>query len=162
MCITAFYCYLPLSEQPSVHLLLLWVSHQVLSGSSRPHGLQHARLPCPLPSPGVYPSSCILHQRCQPTISFSVTPFSFCLQPFLASGSFPTSRLFPSGGTGVGASVSVLPMNIQGWFPLGLTGLISLLSKGLSRVFSSTTVKSINSLTFGILYGPNLTSVHLH
>ena len=141
MCIIAFYCNLPLSEQPSVHLLLLWVSHQVLSGSLRPHGLQHAKLPCPLQSPGVYPSSCTSHQWCHPTISFSVTPFSFCLQSFLASGSFPISQLFPSGGTRVGASVSVLPMNSQGWFPLGLTGLISLLSKGLSRVFSSTTVQ---------------------
>ena len=132
---------LRLSFSLFLSLLLSLLSHQVVSDSSRPHGLQHARLPCPLPSPGVYPSSCILHQWCQPTISFSVTLFSFCLQPFLASGSFPTSRLFPSGDTGVVASVSVLPMNIQGWFPLGLTGLISLLSKGLSRVFSSTTVQ---------------------
>ena len=107
-----------------------------------PHGLQHARLPCPSPSPGVYPSSCPLHWWCHPTISTSVTTFFFCLQSFSASGSFPMSPLFTSGGQSIGAlvSASVLPMNIQGWFPLGFTGLITLQSKGLSIIFSSTTI----------------------
>ena len=93
-----------------------------------PHGLQHSRLPCPPLSPGVYSNSCLLSQWCDPTISSFVTPFS-CPQSFPASGSFPMSRLFTSGGetAGASASTSVLPMNIQGWFPLGLTALISLL-----------------------------------
>ena len=108
-----------------------------------PHRLQHARLPCPSPTPGACSKSHPSNWQCHPTTSSSVIPFSFCLQFFLASGSFPVSRLFSSGGqkTGVSASASVLPMNIQDWFPLGLTGLISLLSKGLSRVFSNTTVQ---------------------
>ena len=108
----------------------------------RPHGLQHARLPCPSLSPRVYSNSCLLSQWCHPTISSFVTLFSSCLQSFPASGYFSRNRLFISGGQSVGASASasVLLMNIQGGFPLGLTGLISLLSKGLSRAFSSTTV----------------------
>ena len=124
-------------------LKLLLFSHQVLSDSLQPHGLQHARLPCPSPSPGVCPSSRLLNWWCHPTISSSIALFSFCLQSFPASGSFPMSRLLASGGQsiGVSTSASVLPMNIQDWSPLGLTGLISLLSKGLSRVFSSTTVQ---------------------
>ena len=106
-----------------------------------PHGLQHTRLPCPSLSPGVSLDSCPLSRWCHPTISSSV-PFSSCPQSFPASGSFLMSQLFASGGQSIGdsASASVLPMNIQGWFPLGLTGLMPLLSKGLSRVFSSTTV----------------------
>ena len=104
-----------------------------------PGGLQHTRLPCPLLSPGVCSNSCPLSWWCYLTISFSATPFSFCLQPFPASGSFPMSWLFTSGCQ-ASTSASVFPMNIQDWFPLGLTGLISLLSKGLSRVFSGTTV----------------------
>ena len=108
-----------------------------------PHGLQHTRLPCPSLFPRVCSNSSPLSWWCHPTISSSVTPFSSCLQPFPASGSFPMSWLFASGGQsiGVSASASVLPMNIQGWFPLGLTRLISLLSKGLSRLFSSTTIQ---------------------
>ena len=107
-----------------------------------PHGLQHARLPCPSPSPEVCPSSCPLTWWCHSTISSSVAPFSFCLQSFPASQSFPVSWLFTSGGQSIGAlaSASVLPINIQCWFPVGLTGLISLQFRGLSRVFSSTTV----------------------
>ena len=99
----------------------------------RPHGLQHSRLPYPLLSPGVCSNSCLLSWWCHPTILPSVIPFSSCLQPFPTSGSFPMSRLFTSGGqsTGASASASVLPMNSQGWFPLGLTGLISLMSKGV-------------------------------
>ena len=102
------------------------------------HGLQHTRPPCPSPTPGVYPNSCLLGQWCHPTISSSVIPFS-CFQSLPASGSFPMSWPFAWGGQSIGASASVLPMSIQGWFPLGLTGLISLVSKGPSRVFSSTT-----------------------
>ena len=114
-----------------------------MSNSLRPHGLQHARLPCPSLSPRVSSNSCPLSQWCHPTISSSVVPFSSCLQSLPASGSFPMSRLFTSGGQsiGVSASASGLPMNIQGWFPLGLASLISLLSKGLSRVCSSTTIR---------------------
>ena len=104
---------------------------------------QHARPLCPPLSPGVCPSSCLLTPWCHPIISSSVAPFSFCLQSFPSSGSFPMSQLFESGGQsiGVSAAASVLPMNIQDWFPLGLTGLISLLSKALLRHFSNTTVQ---------------------
>ena len=115
----------------------------VMSDSLRPHGLQHARLPCPSPTPGACSNSCPSSPWCHPTISSSVIPFSSRLQSFPASGSFPMSQFFISGGQsiGVSASASVLPMNIQGWFPLGLTGWISLQSKGFSRVFSNTTVQ---------------------
>ena len=108
-----------------------------------PHGLQHARPPCLSPSPRAYSNSCPLSQRCPPTISSCVVPFSSCPQSFPASGSFPMSWLFTSGGQriGVSASASLLPMNIQDWFPLGWIGWISLLSKGLSIVFSNTTVR---------------------
>jgi len=120
----------------------LLFSHQVMFDSSRSHGLQHARPPCPSLSPGICPSSCPLHWWCHPTISSSVTFFSFCLPSFPASGSFPMSQIFTSGSQsiGVSASASVLPMTIQGWFPLEFTGLVLLQSKCLSRVFSSTTV----------------------
>ena len=125
-----------------IYLYLLLFSHQVVSSSLHPHGLQHTRLPSPSLMPGVGSNLCALSWWCFLTIWSSTTPFSFCLQSFPASGSFPVSGPFASGGQNIGASVSpsVLPMDIQGWFPLGLTGLISLLSKGLSRVFSSTTV----------------------
>ena len=118
-------------------------SHSVVSSSLPPHGLQHARLPCPSPTPGVYSNSFPLSQWCHPTISSSVVPFSSCLQSFPISGSFPMSPFFTSGGQIIeaSASVSVLLVNIQGWFPLGVTGWISLQSKGLSRVFSNTTVQ---------------------
>ena len=112
-----------------------------MSDSLRPHELQHARPPCPSPTPGVHSTSCTLSRWCHPTISPSVVLFSSCPQSFPTSGSFQMSQLFTSGGQSVGASASVLPMSIQGWSPLGLTGLISLLSKGLSRVFSNTTVQ---------------------
>ena len=106
-------------------------------------GQQHARLPCSLPPPGVCSNSCPLSRWCHPTVSSSVVPFSSCLQSFPASGSFQMSQLIASSGqsTGASASASVLPMNIQDWFPLGLTGLTSLQSKGLSRVFSNITVQ---------------------
>ena len=118
-------------------------SHSVVSNSLRPHGLQHTRLPCPSPSLGVCSNSCPLSRWCIPTISSSVISFSSHLQSFSASGSFQMIRLFAPGGPsiGVSASASVLPMNIQGWFLLGLTDLISLQFKGLSRVFSSITVQ---------------------
>ena len=106
-------------------------------------GLQHSRLPCPSPTPGACSNSCLLSRWCHPTISSFVIPFSSCLQSFPASGSFPMSQFFASGGQsiGVSASASVLPMNIQDWFPLGWTGWISSQSKGLSSVFSNTTVQ---------------------
>ena len=107
------------------------------------HGLQHARLACPSPTLGVYSNSYPFSQSCHPTISFSVIPFSSHLQSFPVSGSFPMSQFFPSGGQNIGVSAlaSVFPMNIQDWSPLGLTGWISLQSKGLSRDFSNATVR---------------------
>ena len=118
-------------------------SHSVMTDSLLPHELQHTRPPCPSPTPGVHPNPCPLSKWCHPIISSSAVPFSFCPQSFPASGSFQMSQLFPSGGqsTGVSASTSVLPMNTQDWSPLGWTGWISLQSKGLSRVFSNTTVQ---------------------
>ena len=110
-------------------------SGAVVSDSLRPRGPQHARLSCPSPSPRVCSNSCPLSQWCHPTISSSIALFSSCPQSFSASESFPMSRLFSSSGQGIGASASVLPMNTWDWFPLGLTGLISWLSPGLSRAF---------------------------
>ena len=123
--------------------LLLLFSHSVVSEILQLHRLQHARPPCPSPTPGVCSNSCPLSQWCHPTISSSVVPFSSWLQSFLVSESFLMSQFVTSGGQiiGVLVSASVLPLNIQGWFPLGMTGLISLQSKGLSRVFSNTTVQ---------------------
>ena len=125
-----------------LYYLLLLFSCSVMSNSLWPHGLQHAKLPCPSLSPGVCSNACPLCRWCRPTILSSVIPFSSCLQSFPASGSFPMSQFFTSGGQsiGVSASASVFPMNIQGWFPLGLIDLNSLMSKGLSRVFSNATV----------------------
>ena len=118
-------------------------SCSVLYNSLWPHGLQHVRPPCSSPTCRVYSNSCPLSRWCHPTISSSVVPFSSSLQSFSASGSFPMSQLFASGGQsiGVSASASVFPMNIQDWSPLGWTGWISLQSKGLSRGFSNTTVQ---------------------
>ena len=130
------------------HFILLYFQAvqfncSVVSDSLWPHGLQHTRLPSPSPTPGAYLNSCPLSRWCHPTIPSSVVPFSSCLQSFPASGSFPVSEFFPSGGQsiGVSASASVLPKNIQGWFPSEWTSWISLLSKGLTRVFSNTTVQ---------------------
>ena len=125
----------------SIKLLLF--SCSVVSDSLWPHRLRHSRIPCPSLSSRVCSNSCPLNWWCHPTVSSSVTPFSFCPQSFPASGAFLVSWLFASGGPsiGVSASASVLSMNIQDWFPLRLIGLISLLSKGLSRVFSNTTVQ---------------------
>ena len=118
-------------------------SHAVMSDSLRPHELQHTRPPCPSPTPRVYSNSCPTSQWCHPNISSSVVPFSSCPQSLPASGSFPMSQIFAWGGQSIGvlASASVLPMNTQDWSPSGWTGWISLQSKGLSRVFSNTTVQ---------------------
>ena len=123
--------------------VFLQFSHSVVSDFLRPRGLQHTRLPCPSPTPRVYSDSSPLSWWCHPTISSSVVPFSSRHQSFPASGSFPRSQLFTSGGQsiGVSATASVLPMSIQGWFPLGLNSLTSFQSKGLSTVFSNTTVQ---------------------
>ena len=132
-----------------------------MSDSLPPHGLQHTRLPCPSPIPRACSSSYPSSQWCHPTISSSVVPFSSCLQSFPALGSFPMSQLFASGGQGIGASVaaSVLPMNIQGWFLLGLTGWISLQSKGQASS-PAPQFKGTNSLVLSLFYCPSLTSVH--
>ena len=133
-----------------------------MSDSLRPHELQHVRLPCPSLSPKVCSNSNPLSWWCCPSISSSVVPFSSHLQSFPASGSFQMSQLFTWGGQsiGVSASASLLPMNIQDWFPLAWTGWISLQSKGLSRVFSNTTVWKHQSSVFNLLYGPTLTAIH--
>ena len=109
-----------------VYISSVQFSHSVMSDTLRPHGLQDARPPCPSPTPGVYPTPCPSSWWCQPTISSSVVPFFSCLQSFPASGSFQMSQLFTSSGQSIGASASasVLPMNIQDWFPLGWTGLL--------------------------------------
>ena len=127
----------------SIAISSVLFSLSVVSNSLRPHESQHTRPPCPSPTPGVHPNSCSLIQWCHPTISSFVVPFSSRLQSFPASGSFQMSQFFAWGGQSIGVSApaSVLPMNIQDWFPLGWTGWISLQSKGLSRVFSNTTVQ---------------------
>ena len=140
---------------------VLQFSHSVVSDSLRPHEPQHTRPPCASPTPGVYSTSCPLSQWCHPTISSSVIPFSFHLQSLPASGSFQRSQFFTSDGQniGVSASASVLPMNIQDWFPLGLTGLISLPSNGLSESSPTLQFKSISSSVLSFLYRPTLTSI---
>ena len=137
-------------------------SHSVTSNSLRPHGLQHARLPCPLPVPTACSNSCPSNKWCCPTISSSVVPFSSHLQSFPEKGSFQMSQFFTSSGQsiGVSASTSVLPMNIQYWFPLGLTGGSSC-SRRDSQVYSPTPqFNSINSSALSFLYSPTITSVH--
>ena len=136
-------------------------TRSVMSNSLRPHESQHARSPCPPPTPGVHSDSCPSSQWCHPAISSSVVPFYSCPQSLPASGSFPMSQFFASGDQSIGASASasVLPMNIQDWFPLGWTGWISLQSKGLSRVFSNTTVQ--NHQFFGAQLSSQSNS-HIH
>ena len=131
-----------------INICLFSSVHSVVSDSLQPCGLQHARPPCPLPTPGVQPNSCPLSWWCHPTISSSVVPFSPCPQSFPASGYFQISQLVISGGqsNGVSASASVLPVNIQDWSPLGWTGWISLQFKGLSRAFSNTTLQKHDSV----------------
>ena len=139
-------------------------NHSVMPDSLRPHGLQHTRPPCPSPTFGTCSKSCSSSQWCHSTISSSVSVFpSFsCLQSFPASGSFLRSQFFASGGQSieVSASASVLPMNIQDWFLLGLTSLISLQSKGLLRVFSNTTVQKHQFFVLTFVYSPTLTYTH--
>ena len=132
-------------------------SHSVVSDSLRPHESQHARPLCPSPTPGVHPNSCPFSRWCHPAISSSVIPFSSCAQSLPASGSFPMSQLFAWGGQSirVSASASVLPVNIQDWFPLGWTGWTSLQSKGLSKESSPTPqFQSINSSALSFLHSP--------
>ena len=142
-------------------------SHSVVSDSLRPHGLQHARPPCPPPTPGVYSNSCALTRWCHPTISSSVIPFSSCLQSFPTSGSFQMSQFFTLGGQSieVSASTSVLPMNIQDWFPLAGFPLDWLVGSPCSpRDFQESSptpqFKSINYSAVNFLYRPTLTSIH--
>ena len=137
------------------------LSRSVMSDSLWPHGLQHAWPPCPSPTPGTDSKSCQSREWCHPTISSSVIPFSSCFQSFSASGSFQMSQFFASVGQSIRASASpsVLPMNIQDWLPLGWTGWISSKSKGLSRVFSSTTA---SILQWSAFVSPTLTSIHDH
>ena len=148
---------------------MLLFSRPVMSGSLWPRGLQHTRPPCPSPSPEVCPSQCSLHRWCRPAISSSDALFSYCPQSFPTSGTFPMSRLFTSDdqNTGASASASILPVNIQCWSPLRLTGLISLLFKGLSGVARADSwniiqFKGIISLAFCLLYSRALTTIHDH
>ena len=143
---------------------IVQLSRSVMCDSLRPHEPQHARPPCPSPTPGVYPNPCPLSQWCHPTISSSVVPFSSCPQSFPGSGSFPMSQLFESGGLsiGVSASTSVLPMITQDWSPLRWTGWISLQSKDSQESSPTLQFKSINYLVLNFLYSPTLTSRHGH
>ena len=150
-----------LGRKAMTNLSSVQFSHSVVSDSLWPHESQHTRPPCPSPTPGVYPNPCPLSQWCHPAISSSIIPFSSCPQSFPALGSFQMSQLFAWGGQsiGVSASTSDLPMNIQGWSPLGWTGWISLQSKGLARVFSNTTVQKHQ------FFGTQLSSLsnsHIH
>ena len=137
-------------------------SRSVVSNSLWPCGLQHAKPPCPSPTPRAYSNPCPSSRWCHPTISSSVISFSSCLQSFPASGSFQMSQFFALGGqsSGVAASASVFPMNIQDWFPLGWTGWISLLSKDSEEPSPTTQCKSIISSALSFLYSPTLTSIH--
>ena len=136
-------CQAELADHATHFSSLVQFSCSVVSNSLLPHGLQLTRLPCPSPAPRACSNSCPLSLWCHPTISSSVIPFSSCLQSFPASGSFPVSQLFASGGLSIGASASasILLMNSHDWSPLGWTGLISVQSKGVSRAFSNTTVQ---------------------
>ena len=140
----------PIEKSAGKGFNALLFSHSVMSDSLWPHGLQHSRLSCPSPSPKVCSNSCPLSWWCHPTVSSSAAPFSSCHRPFPASGSFPMSQLFASGGQSIGAlaSTSVLPMTIQGWFPLGLTGLITLQSKECSESLSNFSYGCVFSINF--------------
>ena len=137
-------------------------SCSLVSNSLWPHGLQHARLPCPSPTPRAYSNPWLSSVWYHPAISSSVNTFSSSCQYFPGWGSVPVSQFFASGGQSIraSASASVLPMNIKDWFPLGLTALISLQSRELLRIFSTPQFKSINLLALSFLYGPTLTSIH--
>ena len=144
-----------------IHSVSVQFSRSVMSDSSQPHESQHARPPCPSPTPGLHSDSRPSSQWCHPATSSFVIPFSSCLQSFPASGSFPVSQFFTSVGQsiGVSASASVLPRNIQEWFPLGWTGWISLKSKGLSGVFSKITVQKHQFFGAQLSLGSNS---HIH
>ena len=154
----------PRTLQIPVKFTSVQFSRSVVSDSLRRHESQHARPPCPSPTPGVYPNSCPSSRWCHPTISFSVVPFSSCLQSLPASGSFPMSQLFTWGGQSIGVSAlaSVLPMNTKDWFPLGWTGWISLESRDFQESPPTPQFKSINSSILSPLYSPTLTSIHDH
>ena len=139
-------------------------SRSLVSDSLRPHESQHARPPCPSPTPRVYPSPCPSSQWCHPAISSSVVPFSSCPQSFPESGSFQMSQFFSSGGqnTGVSASTSVLPVNTQDWSPLEWTGWIPCNSRDSQESSPTPQFKSINSLALSLLHSPSLTSIHDH
>ena len=160
----AFTCYWDFVYLVSVQFRHSVLSDSLLSDSLRPHELQHARPPCPSPTPGVHSNSCPSSRWCHPPISSSVVPFSYCPQSLPASESFPMSQLFSWGGQSIGVSAlaSVLPMNTQGWSPLGWTGWISLQSKGLSTVFSNTSNTTVQKHQF---FGTQLSShsnSHIH
>ena len=140
----------------------LQLSRSVMSDSLQPHGLQHARLPCPSPTPRAYSNSCPSSQWCHPTISSSVIPFFSYLQSFPASGSFQMSQLFASGGQSIGASAatSVLPMNVQDWFPLDWLVGSSCSPRDSQESSLTPQFKSINSSVLSFLYGPTLTFIH--
>ena len=135
-------------------------SCSVMCNSLWPHGLQHSRFPCLSPTPGAYSNSCPLSWWCHPTISSSVVPFSSCLQSFPASRSFLLSQFFASGDQSIGTSASVLPMNIQDWFLLGLMVGSPCSPRDSQESLPTLQFKSIDSLAFSFLYGPTLTSIH--
>ena len=152
----------PLWLTPMWSVIIIQISCFVMFDTLQPLGLQHARLPCPSPTPGACSNSCPSSQWCHPTISSSVIPFSSCPQSFPASGCFQMSQLSASGGQsiGVSASTSVLPMNIQDWFLSEWTGWTSLQSKWLSESSPTPQFKSISSSALSVLYSPALTSIH--
>ena len=162
--IDVFRCFFKNNQSTNVETLSFQFSSVHLLSCVWPHRLQQTRLPCSSPTPRVYSNSGPSSQWCHPTISFSVIPFSSYLQSFPSSESFPLSQFFTSSGQsiGVSASASVLPMNIQDWFPLGWTNWISLQSKGLSRVFSNTTVQKHQFFSAQLSLCPTLTSIHDH
>ena len=160
--ISLMFCLLNWKASKIIIQKVIQFSHSVVSDSLWPHGPQHARRPCPSPNPEVYPPSCPLSRWCHWTTSSSVLPFTSCPQSFPASRSFQMSHLFTSGGQNIGVSAltSVLLMNTQDWSPLGRTGWISLQLKGLSRVFSNTTVQKHQFFGTNFLHSPTLTSTH--
>ena len=152
-----------LSNMKCKHIISVQFSRSIVSNSLRPQGLQHARPPCPSPTPGVYSNLYPMSRWCDPTMSSSVVPFSSCLQSFPASGSFQMCQFFALGGQsiGVSASTSVLPMNIQDWSPLEWTGWTSS-PRDSQESSPAPQFRSINSSTFSFLHSPTLTSIHDH
>ena len=150
------------SDTDFTTLISVQFSRSVMSNSLRLHESPYARPPCPSPTPGVHSNSCPLSRWCHPAISSSVIPFSSCPQSLSSSESFPMSQLFAWGGqsTGVSALAPLLPKKSQDWSPSEWTGWISLQSKGLSRIFSNTTVQKHQSLALSFLHSPTLTSIH--